>query len=552
MQSLKLSLALTALGCLGGTADGQSYLRSYGFGPGSVYLNDVEILADGDVVSVSTRSSNAYLMRSDSQGGPVWSDHSPDHSFNDLAVSSDGQLIGCGYTAGQPWIAKVDSEVGGTPLWERSLNVSGTFYSVASLPDGGAVCAGFYTSPRGDSDILVARFDGNGNVLWRRALGSFDRSVDDGGRCIIPSRNGGFVVSGYTGTSLNNNDLLIMKLDDDGFPEWSKSIGSDWNEGRNGARISENSEGHFFVAATRSEIGADNDDLWCLKLNRIGSLLWSNSYDWGEEQSYDVQATSDGCILAGHAAAPGQARLDAVLVKLFPNGIVDWAMNYGGSDSETLARVIPKADGGYLLAGSTQSFVSSLMAPMLLSVDETRSLPGTSPYERSQNFDIGSANVNSIPGPLDFQILNTPTSATDSQPTEVTPDLDVRAMSYNDTWQNLGHGIAGAMGIPELYGFGHLVPGRTIGLHLQQCRPDAVNALVVGFDVANLPFRGSTLVPNPAALLSLARPDEDGVTSFSANWPSDIDLYEIYFQLILRDSDAGGFALSNAIRGLAP
>ncbi len=559
MKSLKLSLAVAALGCLGGTSHGQSYFRSYGFDSGYVQLKDVECLPYGDIVSVSAGYTNDFVMRCDAAGNPRWSSMYFDPAtpyadrIHDLAIDADGQLIACGFTGDHPWIAKIDSEVGGSPVWERSLSMDGSFHSATTLTNGDIVCAGEYHSARGDTDVLVVRFDRNGNVIWRRALGTFDRLVDDLAYCIIASRTGGFVVAGSTDRTVSDSDLLVMKIDDDGFAEWSRSIGAGWDEARSGARLVENDDGHFFVAATREEIGINNEDMWCLKLNRIGSTLWSDSYDWGEEQSHDVRATSDGgCVIVGDVLPVGDIRRETALIKLLSNGDIDWQRTYGGSDNESGARVVAHSEDGYLVAGSTQSFVSSSMAPMLVSVDDSGNLPGTSPYVGLPNFDVGSASTTNTPGPVQFQILNSPASPTITEVSPAAPDLDVRAMSDDDSWHDLGYGIAGAAGIPELYGFGNLSGGETIGIHLQAGRPDAFNALVIGFDVANLPFRGSTLVPNPAALLSLPRPDEDGVTSFYATWPSDMDLFEIYFQMIFRDSDAGGFSMSNAIHGFAP
>ncbi|MBU1708281.1 right-handed parallel beta-helix repeat-containing protein, partial [bacterium] len=84
--------------------------------------------------------------------------------------------------------------------------------------------------------------------------------------------------------------------------------------------------------------------------------LWSHTYgasDW--EECLSAQQTTDGgYILAGYTQSVGDK--DFWLVKTDAGGIEEWSYTYGGSSSEICYSVQQTSDNGYILAGYTQSF----------------------------------------------------------------------------------------------------------------------------------------------------------------------------------------------------
>ncbi len=84
---------------------------------------------------------------------------------------------------------------------------------------------------------------------------------------------------------------------------------------------------------------------------RIGSIYRTVSEDLGK--LYDIQPTPDGgYIMAGGIQSVSK---DGTLVKTDSSGDVQWAMKYGGADSDTLVRVRRTSDNGYIAIGTTHS-----------------------------------------------------------------------------------------------------------------------------------------------------------------------------------------------------
>jgi hypothetical protein len=94
-------------------------------------------------------------------------------------VGADGALFLAGMRSG-PWFAKIDRDW--NLVWESEIDL-GTVYvrtDVQPLPDGGAIVTssraenGPMYDDTGDDDVVVARVDANGALVWRRDF-SFER-----------------------------------------------------------------------------------------------------------------------------------------------------------------------------------------------------------------------------------------------------------------------------------------------------------------------------------------------------------------------------------------
>lgn len=85
---------------------------------------------------------------------------------------------------------------------------------------------------------------------------------------------------------------------------------------------------------------------------------WSQTYgDIGGESAYALVITSDGgYALAGTTDSFGAGSDDFWLVKTDENGNAEWNQTYGGTSSDQASALVQTSDGGYALAGYTLSF----------------------------------------------------------------------------------------------------------------------------------------------------------------------------------------------------
>jgi hypothetical protein len=122
-------------------------------------------------------------------------------------------------------------------------------------------------------------------------------------------------------------------------------------------------------------------------------------------------------------------------------------------------------------------------------------------------------------------------------------------------WTDLGSGLAGAGGVPALFGTGTLVSGSPGTLTLSGAAPSATAFLFLSFTSTPTPFKGGTLVPVPVALTLPMVTNVSGAIPLSwASWPGGLPSgTTLYLQYAVADAGAPvGAALSNALKGVTP
>jgi regulation of enolase protein 1 (concanavalin A-like superfamily) len=139
--------------------------------------------------------------------------------------------------------------------------------------------------------------------------------------------------------------------------QWQKTFGgSDWDYGQS---VQQTSDGGFIIAGSTQSFGAGSDDVYLIKTDPYGNFLWQNTFGGSHEDfGSSVQQTSDGgFIIAGYTDSFGVVGdCDVYLIKTDPNGDNQWEKTFGGNDNDYGRLVQQTSDGGFIIAGGTSSF----------------------------------------------------------------------------------------------------------------------------------------------------------------------------------------------------
>lgn len=229
------------------------------------------------------------------------------------AVAADGSYALAGFL-NAPLVVKLDGT--GAVVWRRLIGTGQEVFSgIALLPDGGYVAAG-----RSQSDAWVVRLDADGQVAWQRAF-SGPATVAFSGVAVLA--NGDLGLVGSTAPfGLADRDLWLVRLNGTGNLLWQRRYGTPSQE--TGAGVVATADGGLIaVGSTNTTFGAGGGDLLALRVHQNGGLVWQIRLASVVERfpTSVVRTPSDGGMLIG-ATADGQA--GSWLVKLDGNGQVLW------------------------------------------------------------------------------------------------------------------------------------------------------------------------------------------------------------------------------------
>lgn len=178
--------------------------------------------------------------------------------------------------------------------------------------DGTYVLAGNTKSVSGNpgnSDAWVLKLDRQGKIIWQKTFGG---SAYDGAYSIASTKDGGYVFAGYTYSNdgdiignHGNSDAWVVKLDKNGNKEWQSTLGGSASD--IASSITETYDGGYIMAGQTASTEGDvsnnhgNTDAWVVKLDRNGNKQWQKTFGGtGSEGTQSIiEITEGGYIIAG-------------------------------------------------------------------------------------------------------------------------------------------------------------------------------------------------------------------------------------------------------------
>ena len=274
--------------------------------------------------------------------------------------AADGGYVVAGCTASKGagsydmWVLKLNNA--GEKVWDKTFggNEFDEAYAITNTPDGGYIVAGYTASKgAGGSDMWVLKLNNNGEKVWDKTFGGKDR---DEARYIVPTADGGYAVAGYTySKGAGSYDMWLVKIDADGIMQWDKTFGGVGGDGISSMVVMPDG-GYGIVGRTQKKEGR-NYNMWVLKLDAMGNKIWDKTF--GKSSSYEVAqsvvASNGGYVITGYTNSKGAGKTDVWILKLDSKGKIIFDKTFGGRQNDKPFSIFPAKDGGYVIAGYTNS-----------------------------------------------------------------------------------------------------------------------------------------------------------------------------------------------------
>ncbi|MDH5779714.1 MAG: LamG domain-containing protein [Candidatus Bathyarchaeota archaeon] len=281
------------------------------------------------------------------------------HKYAHVVQTCDGGYAILGFTdivgAGKNdfWLVKTNST--GHVEWNQTYGGADDdwAYCLIQTVDGGYAIAGETQSyGSGGSDFWLVKTNSTGHVEWNQTYGT---GSEDAAYSVVQARDGGYVLVGRT--QLPNYDFFIVKTNSTGHMEWSRTYGEGMYPD-NAESIIQTSDGGYTIAGETQSYGSGGWDFWLVKTNSTGYMEWNRTYGGASHEMARslVQTDDGGYALTGHTESFGEGDGDFWLVKTDSTGHVEWNQTYGATGHDAAYSIVQTADGGYTIAGFTNSY----------------------------------------------------------------------------------------------------------------------------------------------------------------------------------------------------
>jgi hypothetical protein len=214
-------------------------------------------------------------------------------------------------------------------------------------------------------------------LQWQKTYGS---SLNELGYTITKTNDGNGYV--FVGSALGNGgditghhggvgaDAWVVKINSTGSIDWQKCLGG--TNGDYAYDIITTTDGNFVFAGTTKSTDGDittnhgGQDLWIVKLDASGTIIWKKTYGGASDDVANsiIETIDGGFLVAGYSNSndgdtPGnnQGGSDVWLIKLDNSGNIEWQKQYGGSGGESSypITIISTGDGNFMVNATTSS-----------------------------------------------------------------------------------------------------------------------------------------------------------------------------------------------------
>ena len=294
--------------------------------------------------------------------------------------SSDKDATGNHSRDGKEDILLMKLAANGKPIWKLVIGGSGIedFGKMRECPDGGVIIVGTTQSNDGNffgnhgkMDMFLAKVDRLGKLEWTKCYGG---TGNDKGFGVWPTEGGGYLIGGESG-SMNGDmrisrgglDCWIARLGRRGEIIYSRSLGGSTNDRVNDVMELPDNRFLVFGSTTSTDLDINNTigkkDVWAFVLSRNNDIVWQKCFGGTDfDDIYYLAKNRNGNIVTAGTTfsrdfdIKSNAGLgDMWVMEITPGGNILWSKTYGGTKQDGANSITPTPDGGYMIAGSSNS-----------------------------------------------------------------------------------------------------------------------------------------------------------------------------------------------------
>jgi hypothetical protein len=224
--------------------------------------------------------------------------------------------------------------------------------------------------------LAVPGFAAKPNALWTKYLGT---PSGDYGYSAKQTPDGGFIVTGVTYSS-GAGDVYLLKVDADGDSLWDRAYGGPLED--IGFSVDVCSDGGFIITGLTYSYAVGQHDLYLIRTDANGDTLWTKTYGTADyDQGRSVVETDDGGFIIAGCSDTWWIRHEAWVIKTDANGDSVWSRHYRTHNNTCGYEVRENTVGGqHYAVGGTAAWTYGAAEVYLVRIEENGDTLWTKSY----------------------------------------------------------------------------------------------------------------------------------------------------------------------------
>ena len=203
------------------------------------------------------------------------------------------------------------------------------------------------------SDALVVKINNEGKKEWTKTYSKYDYF----GLNSIIETSGGYIACGYVRKEDDDGGsyikMAVIKIGEEGEKIWYKDFGSKSKQ-QSGMKIIETNDGGYLIGGKMSKEGRYDSDIILRKIDEDGKEVWKKRYGGKENEDFgNIIETDDAYVFIGTTESKGKGGTDYYFLEIDKeSGDKNFSKTYGTSNNEFGADLVQTDDDGFLLLGT--------------------------------------------------------------------------------------------------------------------------------------------------------------------------------------------------------
>jgi hypothetical protein len=344
---------------------GQSYWKKTYEGQLRAFSDSYSIpTADGNFLilsyTIGSEFLDFWLLKIKPNGDTIWLKTYERGPFDNAqaiiqTVDSNFLILGRTYSSGSRdnmWLLKINQN--GDSIWTktyRDVIYECEAQTIIPTADSSFLILGSTQTYGAGSDIWLSKINPNGDISWTETYGGVNSEL---AQTIIPTADGNFLILGQVkAPAAVGFNIWLLKVKPNGDTIWTKTYGGENYDVIQ--TIIPTTEDNFLILGETYSVDSLGFDIWLSKIKPNGDPIWTKTYGGvNNDFAQTITPTADGkFLILGETYLYGANDLDIWLLKIEPNGDTIWTKTYGNKNEDSSKTIIPTMDGNFLMVGTS-------------------------------------------------------------------------------------------------------------------------------------------------------------------------------------------------------